>query len=92
MHRLLDQPRVKEELASFRERIGNVKSESLKQECGSLLTQLVGEIKNLDMYHDQLFVNPQKKLSGMSNDSRENVSILRRKLESKLKDIKRAKL
>ena len=90
MQRLLDTPRVVEELNDFRNRINQIQIDSLKRECQGLLNELTNEIKNLDMAHDELFKTA--KLPTMAQDHREVITNTRRKLDSKLKDIERTKL
>jgi hypothetical protein len=55
-----------------------------KQDVNQLLKKLVGEIKKLDSMHMEMVYTRQ--LPSMGTDMKQEITIIRRQLETKIKD------
>ena len=76
-----------EEYKDFSARIENISNPTLKLELSSLLNKLLGEVKEIDRQHQDLYVG-QANFESL-RDHRDSLAKLRKKLSTKLADSER---
>jgi hypothetical protein len=62
---------------------------AFKQDVNQLLKKLVGEIKKLDSMHMEMVYTRQ--LPSMGTDMKQEITTIRRQLETKIKDYQQSK-
>ena len=81
--------RFQEDCAKYRTAIGTMPDGPAKQESQQLLNKLIGEIKKLDSMHMEMIYSRQ--LPTMGGDMKQEITAIRRQLETKIKDYQQSK-
>ena len=84
---LIKSARFLEEYNSWNDKISAINNTIKKQEMQTLLKQLVNEIKKIDQF--QINMN-QGLIADSHSDSRQNITELRKKINSKLTELQAA--
>ena len=87
---LINSPKVKADLDSYLSKINSIDSDSYRQECLGLYKKLESAIKNIDVAHVEL--TRSKTLPGMTQDTKSDIVEIRKQLDRKLKDQRRANI
>lgn len=87
---LLRSERFQNEYNSFKTKIDAITNTSVKAELEVLLNTLVSEVKLLDSQHQD--IASSKNLVTTNNDIKGKIADIRKKIDSKLDDCKRAGL
>ncbi len=77
--------RFQEDCAKYRTAIDSMPDGAAKQESQQLLNKLIAEIKKLDSMHMEMIYARQ--MPSMGSDMRQDILVLRKKLDSKLKSL-----
>ncbi len=83
--KIYESERFQFEYRSFKEQINQIDNSNLKRELEDMLMKLVTEVKSLDKQHDDLY-NLSKLDRDSINDSRKNISDIRKKLTKRIED------
>lgn len=81
---LIKNPRFQEDYARYQSIITEMPEGDLKKDVSRLLAKLVGEIKKLDSMHMEMVYTRQ--MPSMGADMKQEISTIRKQLESKIKD------
>ena len=76
--------RFQEDYTRYQSAIAAMPEGDFKQDVNQLLKKLVGEIKKLDSMHMEMVYTRQ--LPSMGTDMKQEITIIRRQLETKIKD------
>ena len=76
--------RFQEDYARYQSAIAAMPEGDFKQDVSHLLKKLVGEIKKLDGMHMEMVYTRQ--LPSMGTDMKQEITTIRRQLETKIKD------
>jgi hypothetical protein len=76
--------RFQEDYTRYQSAIAEMPEGDFKQDVSQLLKKLVGEIKKLDSMHMEMVYTRQ--LPSMGTDMKQEITIIRRQLETKIKD------
>ena len=76
--------RFQEDCARYRTAIETMPNGAAKQESQQLLNKLIAEIKKLDSMHMEMIYSHQ--LPSMGSDMKQNITALRKKLETRIRD------
>lgn len=76
--------RFQEDYTRYQSAIAEMPEGDFKQDVNQLLKKLVGEIKKLDSMHMEMVYTRQ--LPSMGTDMKQEITIIRRQLETKIKD------
>jgi hypothetical protein len=76
--------RFQEDYTRYQSAIAEMPEGEFKQDVSHLLKKLVGEIKKLDSMHMEMVYTRQ--LPSMGTDMKQEITIIRRQLETKIKD------
>ena len=87
---LIKHPRFQQEYKQWTEKINLVKEQDVKIELNRLLSQLVGEVKRIDSHHSELA--GRTGLDMTINETRQNITDLRRKISKKIQECEAAGL
>jgi hypothetical protein len=79
---LVKSQQFQKEYNDFKQKIDNIKNESVKKEAIGLLRQLVAEVKAIDRQHEEMISS--MKLSNTVNDHKSNLLDIRKKISSLL--------
>jgi uncharacterized Zn finger protein len=82
--RLKDSENFRKEYKEFREKISLVADDNLRNELESLLRELVARVEKIDNFHNQHIFSTNKNLKNESNNFKEELIEIRRKLRSRL--------
>ena len=85
MSSLIKSTRFQEDCARYRTAIDTMPDGPAKQESQQLLNKLIAEIKKLDSMHMEMIYT--RDLPSMGTDMKQDILILRKKLDSKLKSL-----
>jgi len=85
MSSLIKSTRFQEDCARYRTAIDTMPDGPAKQESQQLLNKLIAEIKKLDSMHMEMIYTRQ--MPSMGTDMKQDILILRKKLDSKLKSL-----
>jgi hypothetical protein len=81
--------RFQEDCDRYQSAIDEMPDGDFKQDIKQLLNKLVGEIKKLDSMHMEMIYTRQ--LPSMGGDMKQEITTIRRQLETKIKDWKESK-
>jgi len=81
--------RFQEDYTRYQSIIAEMPEGDFKQDISQLLKKLVGEIKKLDSMHMEMVYTRQ--LPSMGGDMKQEITIIRRQLETKIKDYQQSK-
>jgi hypothetical protein len=81
--------RFREDYARYQSIIAEIPEGDFKQDVSQLLKKLVGEIKKLDSMHMEMVYTRQ--LPSMGGDMKQEITAIRRQLETKIKDYQQSK-
>ena len=81
--------RFQEDYTRYQSAIAEMPEGDFKQDVNQLLKKLVGEIKKLDSMHMEMVYTRQ--LPSMGGDMKQEITAIRRQLETKIKDWKESK-
>ena len=84
MSSLIKSTRFQEDCAKYRTAIDTMPDGPAKQESQQLLNKLIAEIKKLDNMHMEMVYSRQ--LPTMGGEMKQDITALRKKLETRLKD------
>ena len=84
MSSLIKSTRFQEDCAKYRTAIDTMPDGPAKQELQQLLNKLIAEIKKLDNMHMEMVYSRQ--LPTMGGEMKQDITALRKKLETRLKD------
>lgn len=74
--------KFKEDIKRYNDAIDLLSDDNLKSEARSLVNNLLFEVKKMDnMYSDMVY---NRQLNSTGNEFRENISLIRKRLEEKL--------
>ena len=76
--------RFQEDYTRYQSIIAEMPEGDFKQDVSTLLKRLVGEIKKLDSMHMEMVYTRQ--LPSMGTDMKQEITTIRRQLETKIKD------
>ena len=76
--------RFQEDCTKYRTAIDSMPDGASKQESQQLLNKLIAEIKKLDSMHMEMFYSRQ--LPTMGGEMKQDITAIRKKLETRLKD------
>ena len=76
--------RFQEDYTRYQSAIAEMPEGDFKQDVSQLLKKLVGEIKKLDSMHMEMVYTRQ--LPSMGTDMKQEITTIRRQLETKIKD------
>ena len=76
--------RFQEDYTRYQSIIAEIPEGDFKQDVSHLLKKLVGEIKKLDSMHMEMVYTRQ--LPSMGTDMKQEITTIRRQLETKIKD------
>ena len=85
MSSLIKSTRFQEDCAKYHAAIDSMPEGAAKQESQQLLNKLIAEIKKLDSMHMEMIYARQ--MPSMGSDMRQDILVLRKKLDSKLKSL-----
>lgn len=85
MSSLIKSTRFQEDCEKYRTAIDSMPDGPAKQESQQLLNNLISEIKKLDSMHMEMIYARQ--MPSMGSDMRQDILVLRKKLDSKLKSL-----
>ena len=85
MSSLIKSTRFQEDCARYRTAIDTMPDGPVKQESQQLLNKLISEIKKLDPMHMEMIYT--KQMPSMGSDMKQDILTLRKKLDSKLKNL-----
>ena len=85
MSSLIKSTRFQEDCEKYRTAIDSMPDGPAKQESQKLLNNLISEIKKLDSMHMEMIYARQ--MPSMGSDMRQDILVLRKKLDSKLKSL-----
>ena len=85
MSSLIKSTRFQEDCEKYRTVIDSMPDGPAKQESQQLLNKLIAEIKKLDSMHMEMIYARQ--MPSMGSDMRQDILVLRKKLDSKLKSL-----
>ncbi len=83
-------PRFQQEYKEWNEKISCITDEAKKTELTRHLQNLVGEVRRMDSYHNQLSVNTG--MSASVTESRQAISDIRKKIHKQLAELEAAGL
>jgi hypothetical protein len=81
--------RFQEDYTRYQSIIAEMPEGDFKQDISQLLKKLVGEIKKLDSMHMEMVYTRQ--LPSMGGDMKQEITAIRRQLETKIKDYQQSK-
>ena len=81
--------RFQEDYARYQSIIADIPEGDFKQDVSQLLKKLVGEIKKLDSMHMEMVYTRQ--LPSMGGDMKQEITAIRRQLETKIRDYQQSK-
>ena len=81
--------RFQEDYTRYQSAIAEMPEGDFKQDVNQLLKKLVGEIKKLDSMHMEMVYTRQ--LPSMGGDMKQEITAIRRQLETKIKDYQQSK-
>jgi hypothetical protein len=81
--------RFQEDYTRYQSIIAEMPDGDFKQDINQLLKKLVGEIKKLDSMHMEMVYTRQ--LPSMGGDMKQEITTIRRQLETKIKDYQQSK-
>ena len=84
MASLIKSTRFQEDCAKYHAAIDSMPEGAAKQESQQLLNKLIAEIKKLDSMHMEMIYSHQ--LPSMGSDMKQNITALRKKLETRIRD------
>ena len=84
MASLIKSTRFQEDCERYRTAIDGMPDSPAKQESQQLLNKLIAEIKKLDSMHMEMIYSHQ--LPSMGSDMKQNITALRKKLETRIRD------
>jgi hypothetical protein len=82
--------RFQEDCARYQSTIDQMPDGTVKQEVTQLLNKLITEIKKLDNMHMEMVYTRQ--LPSMGSDMKQEITSIRRQLETKIKDWNQSKI
>lgn len=85
---LIKHPRFQQEYKQWYDKINRISKEETKSELTKLLTQLVNEVKKIDSHHSEML--GRTGLDMTLNETRQNITDLRRKIHKKLEECEAA--
>lgn len=85
---LIKHPRFQQEYKQWFEKINRISQEETKNDLTKLLTQLVNEVKKIDSHHSEML--GRTGLDMTINETRQNITDLRRKIHKKLQECEAA--
>ena len=85
---LLKSERFQTEYASFKKNIDAVTNPAAKAELETLLRSLVSEVNSLDMQHQE--ISSVKNLVTTNNDIKGKIAEIRKKIDTKIEECKKA--
>ena len=78
--------RFQTDIKKYQEEISKIKNEKAKNEANFLLNNLIAEVRKIDsLYMDMVYTN---RLNSTGKEFRDNLTQLRMKLDSKIKENK----
>lgn len=80
--------RFNTEFKTYQAKINEITNPRIHDELVDLLRQLVVEVRNIDVHHNDLFLG--KRLSGDVNDARAKLVEIRKKINRRLEDWERS--
>lgn len=83
---LSEEPRFIKDVKNFHERIKNVSDDLEKAQCNGLLEKLLDVVKKLDEVHANLAFDA--KAMSQATDQRNDIAVVRKTLDKRLKDLK----
>lgn len=81
---LIKHPRFQQEYKQWSDKINQISEEKTKLELTRLLTQLVNEVRKIDSHHNEML--GRTSLDMTINETRKNISDLRKKIHKKLQE------
>lgn len=81
--------KFKTEFDNFKSKISQISNDALKKDLNDKLTQLLREVRFIDMQHQELFT--KKEIPSMVTDSRNKLAEIRKYIIKKLDDWDRAR-
>ncbi len=87
---LIKHPRFLEEYKTWSAKISSIKDDTKRAELSRSLQNLVSEVKKLDSYHNEFAVTVG--MSASVNESRQNISDIRKKISKQIKELEAAGL
>ena len=85
---LLKSERFQEEYALYRDKISKITDTQLRTQAEGLLKNLVNQVNKLDNQHQEMFSGNQ--LPTALGDARSDILILRKKIDTMIKDWERS--
>jgi uncharacterized coiled-coil DUF342 family protein len=81
--------RFQKEYREFSEEIAKISDERVKNETKDLLNRLVAAVRDIDRRHTDMFMT-RTKLPSSIDDAKNNVVDIRKKIQSRLQECRRA--